>query len=575
MVPPSLLATACLILSPSLLVVGEITEVGLEDAIEEAMAAAAIRGTEQAMSISAQVLNISLPSPESILSDPRTNVSRCEYTGEPKGLYKPGFWRQHILIWSTRYSWVTEAESIVFLRMLLRIAQDIEEVQTGDLRVPQHLYGVIESLIDDYGHLINNSDWTEGLRAEKFWRPEWDRTKLDSDNPNQLFWVEPFKYEYRMLLDLASNDCAGSDLKILLYDPSPWEAMLNPGSLSCGKNSQWGFEAVWHKYWKNGRCKTEDPSEADLFFVPLYPMCARVISNTTTDFDTELRYVVSKHLTYLHRRGGADHIFVFVDDAEIFFPSWRSFIPNSIILTPDAIRPGHPEWQYPIIGPHRREKNMFNVWRDVVVPSYTDFFRRQALLRFDRPLEERPFLVTFVGRHGGSHELYRTNEVRRLIFEHLRNASHSAVAENVEDAFDLKGQSVFCLVPHGTSVWTHHLIEAVMVGCVPVILSDSLVLPFGHVIPWREISIRWPQLGVDLDSFYQYLWSQRNSQQGWQKLLVMKEKLKKYRCWLDYHSDVPDCSPYHAVMPVLESKRTLLDINLGSSDNYYTMDDLP
>ncbi|KAF4738955.1 hypothetical protein FOZ62_032462 [Perkinsus olseni] len=92
------------------------------------MAAAAIRGTEQAMSISAQVLNISLPSPESILSDPRTNVSRCEYTGEPKGLYKPGFWRQHILIWSTRYSWVTEAESIVFLRMLLRIAQDIEEV---------------------------------------------------------------------------------------------------------------------------------------------------------------------------------------------------------------------------------------------------------------------------------------------------------------------------------------------------------------------------------------------------------------------------------------------------------------
>ena len=34
------------------------------------------------------------------------------------------------------------------------------------------------------------------------------------------------------------------------------------------------------------------------------------------------------------------------------------------------------------------------------------------------------------------------------------------------------GDSLFCLVPGGTSPWTNHLYESFFAGCIPVIISD-------------------------------------------------------------------------------------------------------
>jgi hypothetical protein len=167
-----------------------------------------------------------------------------------------------------------------------------------------------------------------------------------------------------------------------------------------------------------GSCRTFDPSSADLFFVPAYPMCFRVVSNTTYDFDPEFQFLVESIRSFgpwFDRSGGADHIFVWVDDVEIFFPSWRKFIPHSIFLTPDAVRPGQ-QWKYSIF-PDKKEPPMFDPWRDVVVPSYTDTARVASLRRFNRPLSTRRILGSFFGRYSRNHDLYAGNRVRESIFD--------------------------------------------------------------------------------------------------------------------------------------------------------------
>jgi hypothetical protein len=50
-------------------------------------------------------------------------------------------------------------------------------------------------------------------------------------------------------------------------------------------------------------------------------------------------------------------------------------------------------------------------------------------------------------------------------------------------------RAVFCLCPLGWAPWSPRLVEAVVFGCIPVIIADDIVLPFADAIPWEEIGI--------------------------------------------------------------------------------------
>ena len=62
--------------------------------------------------------------------------------------------------------------------------------------------------------------------------------------------------------------------------------------------------------------------------------------------------------------------------------------------------------------------------------------------------------------------------------------------------------SDFCLVPMGSTSWTLGLYDALFLGCVPVILSDHIALPFEERIDWSKLAIKWPQADAErLPSF--------------------------------------------------------------------------
>lgn len=50
-------------------------------------------------------------------------------------------------------------------------------------------------------------------------------------------------------------------------------------------------------------------------------------------------------------------------------------------------------------------------------------------------------------------------------------------------------RAVFCLCPLGWAPWSQRLVEAVIFGCIPVIIVDDIVLPFADAIPWEQIGV--------------------------------------------------------------------------------------
>jgi Exostosin family len=50
--------------------------------------------------------------------------------------------------------------------------------------------------------------------------------------------------------------------------------------------------------------------------------------------------------------------------------------------------------------------------------------------------------------------------------------------------------STYCLCPEGWHAWTPRPTEAVLLNCIPVILSDRVQLPFEEHIDWDQFAVR-------------------------------------------------------------------------------------
>jgi hypothetical protein len=61
----------------------------------------------------------------------------------------------------------------------------------------------------------------------------------------------------------------------------------------------------------------------------------------------------------------------------------------------------------------------------------------------------------------------------------------------------IMGDARFCLIPRGQSSWTLRTFEAFFAGCIPVLLSDHVELPFERFVDYSKMSVKWPADKID------------------------------------------------------------------------------
>ncbi|KAI4307183.1 hypothetical protein L6164_030397 [Bauhinia variegata] len=305
---------------------------------------------------------------------------------------------------------------------------------------------------------------------------------------------------------------------------------------------QWGTQVKIHKLLQKSRYRTRKKEEADLFFVPSYAKCVRVMGGLN-DKEINQTYVkVISQMPYFRLSGGRNHIFVFPSGAGAhLFKSWATYINRSIILTPEGDRTD------------KRDTSAFNTWKDIIIPGNVDdgMTKAGATVVQPLPLSKRKYLANYLGRAQGKAGRLKLIELatqfpnklecpdlkfsgpsklgRKEYFEHLRNAK-------------------FCLAPRGESSWTLRFYESYFVECVPVILSDQAELPFQNVIDYSQISIKWPSTRIG-PQLLQYLESISD-----EEIEAIIARGRQVRCLWVYDSDSAPCSAMRGIMWELQRK---------------------
>ncbi|CAE8712010.1 unnamed protein product [Polarella glacialis] len=308
---------------------------------------------------------------------------------------------------------------------------------------------------------------------------------------------------------------------VFVYDKeTPEVRELSQGASFCAKG-QWGMEVHIHEWLLASHHLTNDPDEADFFFVPAYSICMFEGGFFPMDVLDEKYTQMVRSLPYFKRNRGRDHIFTFGSGLSAnVFRSWRREIPNSIQLSPET-------WLFNdaanVLDPP------FDTWRDIAIPGYLHRHEVISLTQQARPLAKREHLAVFLGRidpSRGSHPGAGGTDVRGAI-RRLQEKGKVFVAQNLSmpEMHAVMGNSRFCFVPKGKSAWSLRFYESLFANCVPVVLSDFWELPFESFLDLPSFVIKWPMDKVG-DRLMEYLEALSD-----EVLEEYMEASRRSRCW--------------------------------------------
>lgn len=84
--------------------------------------------------------------------------------------------------------------------------------------------------------------------------------------------------------------------------------------------------------------------------------------------------------------------------------------------------------------------------------------------------------------------LATTDSQQRINFRYI-DTTDPDVDQSTSGYMALLRDSTFALVPHGDGRWSHRLVEAIGAGAIPVIIADSLTLPYEQLINYRDLCV--------------------------------------------------------------------------------------
>ncbi|CAE7201850.1 unnamed protein product [Symbiodinium natans] len=324
--------------------------------------------------------------------------------------------------------------------------------------------------------------------------------------------------------DLVEDGVSLRDsMKIYVYDVEEYAELklLARGASFCREN-QWGFEVSLHEWFLTCPCRTDDPFEADFFFVPHYTACHLNVETFTEAQSDELFKSLVPRLAHYRRSRGRDHVFVWGGGfgADGPFRSWRAHIEDAIFIMTET----------ELWNPYRDIVTpSFSPWKDILIPGRISVGEVVQLSKVAPKPASRHFLADFVGwnrplhiAQGGLNSSSPREQLLELAHEHdLHIRQDVPYREATQGALS----SRFCFVPRGKSAWSSRFFRVLFSDCLPVLLNDFYEPPYGEIFDASGFTVRWPmqQVGQELLDTLRAV--------PVQALETMLEKAHQHRCW--------------------------------------------
>eukprot|EP00798_Chlamydomonas_sp_ICE-L_P001799 gene1799-33219_t len=295
----------------------------------------------------------------------------------------------------------------------------------------------------------------------------------------------------------------------------------------------YGVEAYFHEMLMASPHRTFEPAEADFFYVPIYVTCYFWPTLGFADMPfwystrsyprpmhganmmNEALGWIKTQFPFWNKTGGKDHIWLTTaDEGACWMPT--EIFNNSIILTHwGRLEPNHtsgtafnrdnydesffqpiyqPEdWRNLIKGHACYDPN-----KDLVIPSLKppSHYSSSPLMGAE-PLH-RDILLFFRGDIGGGHRTAKYSRgIRQKVYglsleenwrqkdKILIGGSHELPGEYTE----YLARSIFCLVAPGDG-WSARAEDAVLHGCIPLVIMDNVHAVFESILDWDTFSLR-------------------------------------------------------------------------------------
>ena len=291
----------------------------------------------------------------------------------------------------------------------------------------------------------------------------------------------------------SSND--GVSFKIFVYNlPPKFHVEMLKKNKRC-VTDQYGTEIRIHANIMQSKMYTLDPLEAEFFYVPVYGECklfeniatlgAKKGLQETNAWWLEAIKLVTDQYPFWNRTQGRDHVFTFAGArGPHIFKDWKRHIKKSIFLTPEG---------------DRSLSEQFNTWKDIVIPGlepekafWSGSLRKQKEVKRAKTFAYfRGTIANKLGKQYSKGIRIKMKEAFKDIKDVVFTEQHSSCDKTCYR--EEMRASTFCLCPRGWSPWTLRAYQALMVGCIPVIIADEIEFPYENSFDWRQVSIKIPE----------------------------------------------------------------------------------
>jgi hypothetical protein len=240
----------------------------------------------------------------------------------------------------------------------------------------------------------------------------------------------------------------------------------------------WGFAKILeYRLQTSSSCITENPLEADLFYVPTFTkpkgmdawraICKRISSR-----------MILKELDHLTSKTACRHFFV-VSKGHYAAGGCRGWFSHPVAKLKHAMRLAYSNIpkgrgtddqavhsRFQLYINRKKYPNLFSV----PYPSNLHWTKNASMPPPWTKFNDRPYLMRFTG--SAAHGDVKARSRIAALCESYHNDLICPSDNNFTlDKLATKGQSVFCLEPAGDSPWRRSLSDSLSFGCIPVFFS--------------------------------------------------------------------------------------------------------